>query len=311
MKRDGRWSEIVNMDTEKSSEHEKKIEDRQQGLNEDGVELTDLYDWIGKSFKKLLAWSKDYLTTCILLISGLGAILQIYNLILIDITYVRFFSPSQLIADGSLILAITIILFVSYKIAGHLTLNDDMRQAIKKHSREDKGYLKRCIYAAIPIAGLLLFLVIIKILTKPGYIIYGIASIGFIIAALEASILHASEYSSYIAEKEDATKKELFLSSMTEIWQLGLGILTIMLYMMLVIIVGSISYKVPEDLENINKVVDRVKQDYVDVKKYEVLYFNDKYLFIRLNKENSATTVIYNTNEVIFDNNVIINQPKK
>lgn len=311
MKRDGRWSEIVNMGTEKSSEHEKKIEDRQQGLNEDGVELAELYDWIGKSFKKLLAWSKDYLTTCILLISGLGAILQIYNLILIDITYVRFFSPSQLIADGALILAITVILFVSYKIAAHIILNDDMRQAIKKHSREDKGCLKRCIYAAIPIAGFLLFPVIIEILTKPGSIIYGIASIGFVTPALEASILHAFEYSSYIAEKEDATRKELFLETITELWQIGLGMVIIFFYMMLVIIVGSTSYKIPKDLENINKVVDRVKQDHVGIKKHEVLYFNDKYLFIRLTKENSATTAIYNTNEVIFDNNIIMNQPKK
>lgn len=311
MKRDGRWSEIVNMGTEKSSEYEKKIEDRQQELNEDGVELTELYDWIGKSFKKLLAWSKDYLPTCILLISGLGAILQIYNLILIDITYVRFFSPSQLIADGALILVITITLFVSYKIAAHMFLNDDMRQAIKKHSREDKGYLKRCIYAAIPIAGFLLFLVINEILTKPGCILYGIASIGFVIPALEASILHAFEYSSYIAEKGDATRKELLLENMTQLSQVVLGMVTIVFYMMVVIKVGSTSYKIPKDLENINKVVDRVKQDYVGIKKYEILYFNDKYLFIRLTKENSATTAIYNTNEVIFDNNVIMNQPKK
>lgn len=297
--------------TEKNSEHEKQIEDRKQGLDEDGIELTHLYDWIGKSFNNLLNWSKCYLTTCILLISGLGAILQIYNLMAIDITYVRFFSPSQLIPDGALILAITIILFVSYKVGDHIFLNNDIQQTIKKHSKEDKAYLKRFIYAAIPIVGFLLFIVALKILAKPGYIIYTIAGIGLTIPVLEASMLHSFEYSSYIAEKEDATRKEQFLATITELWQVGIGTVMIIFCLMLITIIGSKAYKVPNDLENISRVEDRIKQDYEDIKRYEVRYFNDKYLFIRLIKENSTTIAIYDTNEVMFDKNIIVNQPKQ
>lgn len=297
--------------TEKSSEHEKEIEDREQGIEENIVESTHPYNWIGKSFKKLLNWSKDYLTTCILLISGLGAILQIYNLMAIDIRYVRFFSSSQLIPDGALILAITVILVLGYKVGDHVFLNDDMQQTIKKHSKEDRGYVKRCIYAMIPIVGLLVFVVALQILVKPGYIIYVTAGIGFAVPLLMASMLHSFEYNSYIADKEDATGKEKSLATITEVAQVGIGSVMIIFYMLLVITIGFKSYEVPNDLENISKVEERVEQDYGNIEGYKILYFNDKYLFIRLIKENSTTVAIYETNEVMFDKNIIVNQPKQ
>lgn len=296
---------------EKDSEHEKEVENRKQDIDQSSVENADPYNWIGESFKKLLNWSRDYLTTCILLVSGLGAILQIYNLMAIDITYVRFFSSSQLIPDGALILAITTILFLGYKVGDKILLNNDMQQTIKRHSKEDGGYIKRCIYALIPIIVFILLAKTLQTLIKPGYIIYVTAGIGFTIPILMATLLHAFEYTNYIADKEDATRKQQRLAGFIEIAQAGIGIVMIVFCMLLVIKIGSKSYEVPEDLENINKVKERVVQDYEDVKSYKILYFNDKYLFVRLIKENSTTVAIYDTNEVIFDKNIIVNQPRK
>lgn len=295
--------------TEKNLEHEKEIEDQEQGIDENLVENTNYDDWFGKSFKKLLNWSKDYLTTCILLISGLGAILQIYNLMAIDIRYVRFFSPSQLIPDGALILTITVILFLGYKLGEHVVLNEGMQQTIKKHSKEHKGYLKRFIYASIPIIGFILYAVALRKVVKPEYIIYIIVSIGFAIPVLMASMLHSFEYNNYIAKKKDATKNEQNLAAITEIAQVGISTVTIIFYVLLVAILGFKSYEIPKELENISKVEKRIEQDYKNIKGYKILYFNDKYLFIRLIRNNNTTIAIYETNEVMFDKNIIVNQP--
>lgn len=295
--------------TEKDLEHEKEIEDQEQSIDENLVENTNYYDRIGRSFKKLLSWSKDYLTTCILLISGVGAILQIYNLMAIDIRYVRFFSPSQLIPDGALILTITVLLFLGYKLGELVFLNEGMQQTIRKHSKENKAYLKRCIYASIPIIGFILYAVALQKVVKTGYIIYIIASIGFAVPILMASMLHSLEYKDYIAKKEDATKNEQILVGITEIAQVGINTVTIMSYTLLVAILGIKSYEIPNELENISKVEKRIEQDYKNIKSHKILYFNDKYLFIKLIRNNSTTIAIYETNEVMFDKNIIVNQP--
>src|SRR5699024_2618217 len=111
------------------------------------------------------------------------------------------------------------------------------------------------------------------------------------------------------AKKEDATKNEQILVGITEIAQVGINTVTIMSYTLLVAILGIKSYEIPNELENISKVEKRIEQDYKNIKSHKILYFNDKYLFIKLIRNNSTTIAIYETNEVMFDKNIIVNQP--
>lgn len=253
-----------------------------------------------------LDWCVDYLPTCVLLTAGLGGLMQVYMLMRIDVSYVRFFSPSQIIPDGSLALAVVVTTYASYKLGKFIIVEGIARQTIEEHSRKNiKGWM----YAGVPIAAPLAVLIFYSIAWNP-YKVLAIVGTGLIYTAISASNLYASKRIEYLEGKEDINgEKEKTIKAMQLLLSANLmaGGYTILIAMLMI----GRQYQIPTNLENVTKVMQRIEQDYEETRDYKIVYFNDKYLFVRLEKEEGTSIAVYDTGEVMYDKNIIVNQPRQ
>lgn len=256
--------------------------------------------------KSIFDWCREDLTTVVLLISGVGAVIQVYHLAKINLAYVKFFSITQLIADGSLIFVTVLTVTVVYKIQEpmfrYLTANEKLKNSKKATTREN-------VKVIILIAGLSVILSIglMNVINKLKIEWLWISPIW---STIMVSIQFVFIFFMFkqIRKYYDFLKDNIsdFKFKKTSIWisnfALAISMLVSLVYTAKVAYVYLEAYSIPFNTLNYRDIKQRVKDDHSELTSYKFLYFNDLYTFVEIGLKGSEhkTRVIYKTDDIMF-----------
>jgi hypothetical protein len=260
-------------------------------------------------FRTVRSFIEDNKTLFFLIPTLLGGSWQILELSFIGFDYIRFFSITQLISDGLIILLVlSPILLLGF------IFFDGLKKQRKNALDGTKSFL---IYLFTFFTCLLfLFLIIRSVflhfaggeeykLDKGFLLFYSIVLtmlIGFIYGATN---LFKQKFEKY--EKNNLLDSFLLFMSVLKVISLISLIISTVAFLLLTIS----NYSIPKNALNINKVYQSVKIEYdLEPNQYDIVYMNDKYIFIEysyLNKiekdENISKKIIVYKTEKFFENN--------
>lgn len=258
------------------------------------------------TWNKLFDWCRNDLTTIVLLISGIGSVIQIYHLAKINLSYVKFFSITQLVADGSLVFLTMVTVAVIYRILkplfDYIHINASLVIGQKKYPIENvfliwmmvifsifyPFYLMDLAYK-IPIEWLWVAPVWSTILV----------SIHFVIIFFMFNYIRSYYYYFKSSSNNFKFKKLSILASNIVLASFLVGS---SYFSTKVIYVYLEAYGIPYTAINYRNVKEKVKADYGELDSYQLLYFNDLYLFVEIKMKGSEnkTKVIYKTEDALF-----------
>ncbi|WP_347925713.1 hypothetical protein [Pontimicrobium sp. SW4] len=251
-------------------------------------------------FQFYLNWIKEHLSLLVLIPILLGGIWQVIMLWQFGLSYVRFFSISQLVSDGLIILMfVPLIILFSYFIFSY---------SIDKIRGKDKFEVKLKDY--LPAVTLLIFLTsysIHYITTRYGssslippfhsIIEFALISLGLylsirlnilfeVFTGKNEVLLKEARKLNPLSRIKNITNKNTFKiigNFLMSLSTLGFFIFYFAFYFVVTIntILSINNYYKPNDLYNIKTVVEKVEKNY-NIKKedFEITYFNDSYIFI-------------------------------
>ena len=281
------------------SDKENKLEKTQNISFKDSI--SDKNTWI-----KGLNITKENMPFILIIISGMGAAIQIIELSKIDLTYLRFFSVSQLAADGALVTITVLVSYIMYRF--YLTtlmampLITNLEKAVKdrdrKHMPENAIPMLMFSYsvsaAALymhsgPFKDALLIMIAISSMM--------VAGLTFSLKYLwlfnkQARIIEAVKVTWFKLVREGLMM--VVPATMLAYTVINLGNIYLDLY----------KIPTPERLANYEYVKNRIEEDYGKDQKYDIRYFNDKYTFIEITKDRSIA--IYKTDDILFNAQHII-----
>lgn len=282
--------------------------DKQNELKE-----TQIYNIEGRvSNKDLLKGynlTKESIPVLLAAISGLGALIQLFELSRIDIAYIRFFSVNQLVPDGILVALTLVACYITYRAyLVTLTVLDPITSLEKAIINQDKAHLKQ-INKEIPIIiGFLLSVTAAVVFVEIKSFKVNISLMTIISSMMLAAFvfkyftLHKKYIESVYSSPENSRLKESLPNLVLILMPAGLMLYTAMN-------VGNAYldlYRIPtpEKLTNYNYIKSRITQDYGKDKEYEIRYFNDKYTFIEITQDKSIA--LYKTDDILFNAQHII-----
>lgn len=258
-------------------------------------------------WKPLLKLLKENFGLILFFIYGLGAFIQVLELSRIDLSYLRFFSVTQLASDGALVfVTLAIFSFVAYIYYFYVTLKFRDEEKISNTDRKTKEnislltpFLCLLIISGIGYVYILNYIPIEEQKRLP---------ILFLIlpAVMVGMLAYFIKYSRYERNAiKGINKKNLTIFI--------LFLITTLSYLLIPIIIIKtfIAYssilREPKDFENYSKVGLLIKEQHKDVNSFKILYFNDKYTFVKLNRvtSNKNTIEVYKTDAILFDETVI------
>lgn len=266
--------------------------------------ISDKNTWV-----KGLNITKENIPFILIIISGMGAAIQTIELSKIDLTYLRFFSVSQLAADGALVSLTVLASYIMYRF--YLTTLmvmppiANLERAVKN---KDKKYIPTDGHAVIIFSqGVSAAAIFMHIGPFKDKLLVMIAISSMLLAGLAFSLKYFWLYNKQwrILEptdrpwwKSQKTAKEILFvgpSAVLLIYTiLNLGNIYLTLY----------KIPTPERLANYEYVKSRIEEDYGKDQKYNIRYFNDKYTFIEITKDRSIA--IYKTDDILFNAQHII-----
>tara|TARA_R110002126_G_scaffold151295_2_gene298291 strand:- start:2096 stop:3001 length:906 start_codon:yes stop_codon:yes gene_type:complete len=247
---------------------------------------------------------KDYFGSILFVIYGLGAFIQVVEISLIDLSYLRFFSVTQVASDGALVfVALTIFILIGFFYYFFVTLEFKEERSIEDIPIA-KPLLILCVVTGLGY-GVLANLMIITEEYRKAPILQAFP------ALMVAFLAFCIKYSSYKRNQIDKLKnnnenKKYFSKGL--LWYISiLSYLFIPIVTIKLLMVSSEILREPKNFENYNKVGSFIRERHQDVSEYRTLYFNDKYTFVKLIKENSDvdTIEVYKTDAILFDETVI------
>lgn len=264
------------------------------------------------TWKHAFEWSKDNISTALIWISGIGAIIQIRELASIHVSYIRFFSVTQLISDGALVLLmaafITIIAFITTKFLTPTSVAKQLIIDIKKNrsfSYFEKYVRYFCMFlGSIACVGAFME---IRVADIQKDMCVSMILISLMFAYLTYSAFYYSVFDDYLQKTNDRFLlfgKYNFKDYYTS-FNRFMVIATAMV--ICIVVVKSIflfpaASRLPYNLENYSKVAEKVEEDYKHINQHRLLYFNDTYAFIEISKNEDAKgkIVIYKTDDLMF-----------
>lgn len=287
------------MKTSGQNNEENKLEKTQIATFIDSV--SDKSTWI-KGLKAIKEDMPIVLTT----ISGMGAGIQIIELSKIDLSYLRFFSVSQLAADGALV---TITLLASYLMYRFylitlmaLPLITELERAVRDKNKE---------YTPTNAISVLIFSFSVSLAAR--YMHGGLFENALIKMILISSMMLAGLTFSlkylWLFNKQTRILEAVEITWFKLVRELLMIITPAAMLAYTVINLGNIYlelYKIPtpERLANYEYVKNRIDEDYGKDQEYSIRYFNDKYTFIEITKDRSIA--IYKTDDILFNAQHII-----
>lgn len=260
---------------------------------------------------EILSLIRNNLSLIMIIPSFIGGIWQVVELMTIDISLVRFFSITQLVADG--ILALCMLIFV-YLISRY-TFFFRWVEFITKVNKETDWAIVMPVWFDLFIALLGFYLLrllnekkeSLNIITCLLYLVIAL----FILQSMFSLILRVKFGTNLILKKEQ--KKSKILNYKIRLYALVDSIMSFLLGLLflLSIILFSISSKQIRNilfqinnLENKKYILQKVESDFGKNVEANTRYFNDKYLFIKLTQKDKKdmlkTVVIYKIDDVFF-----------
>ncbi|MGJ0362865.1 hypothetical protein NG776_02620 [Aliarcobacter cryaerophilus] len=210
-------------------------------------------------FPYLIKFTKEYLSFIILIPALLGGFWQAFALITISIPYIRFFSASQVLADGLLIILICIPLYVTFILFEAIYSGIKNRNSTKNSNKILTVVSNILGLAAYFIAAYFIFFSFSEEITNYTYIGYLVLISNIFIFLLILLVIFTNLFIKIVENvfKFYKTKKNTY---------------SIVLIIFLLLLFHKINF-MPKNLENLN-----------NLPKGNIIYFNDKYIFIENNK---------------------------
>lgn len=263
--------------------------------------ISDKNTWI-----KGLNITKENMPFILIIISGMGAAIQIIELSKIDLTYLRFFSVSQLAADGALVTITVLVSYIMYRF--YLTtlmvmpLITNLEKAVKD---KDETYTPENDFPVLMFSY--------SVSAAAWYMHSGpfedallimIAISSMMLAGLTFSLKYL-----WLFNKQTRILEAVEITWFKLVRELLMIITPAAMLAYTIINLGNIYldlYKIPtpERLANYEYVKNRIDEDYGKDQEYNIRYFNDKYTFIEITKDRSIA--IYKTDDILFNAQHII-----
>lgn len=253
------------------------------------------------SLPKLIDNLNSNLTLLLVIPPLLGSVFQVISLTSIDISFLRFFSVSQLVPDGTMILIVTSILIGVWWIYSKLlklsrfNVNDYIDLGGRSFFIRYGIHLVGAFFTVVAYIGSILTTdEIIKIpllyLIMTGFFYYiTIFFMGFF----------------YIQSKTVFNKNStlicLFINFNKGLICLVLLSILITIFLNLKIIFNL--FQLPKNLANYDKVKNTLIKDYPKAtNEVEVLYFNDNYTFVKFKQKDrkDSQIIVYKTEEIML-----------
>lgn len=240
---------------------------------------------------------------------GLGATTQVLKLGAIDPTYIRFFSVSQLIADGAFFISLIFlgcISFCAFSLFFKLIGIKNLLVSDLKNNHKSESFLlkaKGFLILLLPFSIFIFYSVVMA-----GYfnneIISMIIAYSFIYSLLIEILQYSYEYDSHIDEITGDNK-----IGNGAVYRVLLGMSIISSIIMIPKFIYDM-YNLPPNLDNYGKAKQIVITDYkgqgITKEGVNILYFNDKFMFIEITRPNNERSIaVYQTNSMLFDTRVI------
>lgn len=240
---------------------------------------------------------------------GLGATVQVLKLGAIDPTYIKFFSVSQLIADGAFFISLLFLGYVSFfgfsllfKLIG---IKDILVYDLKSNHKSESFLLniKGLLILLLPFS-IFIFYHIIMVGYFNNKIIPMIVTYSFIYSLLSEILQYSYDYDNH---REKITGDNRIGNGAVYRVLVGMGIIFSIITIPKLI---YDMYNLPPNLDNYDKAKQIVMTDYkgqgITKKGINILYFNDKFMFIEITRPDTERSIaIYQTNSMLFDTRVI------
>lgn len=251
--------------------------------NNNGKEEFFLFYWIKT---KSLTFFKDNLNLLVLIPALIGGLWQILELSKMSLSYVRFFSVTQLIADGLLILLLCILLlgivliipFYEYWMfpESENKINNVRETEIDKESLSDK----------YPILGFLSYLILIygTVYFIANFEVGDIKSFSFFTVVSLVLLLALGTY--YMTQRKNSKKNLKIIYVMSA----PVGFMILFFFVFFCIYVHNL-YLLPVELKNIENLKSKIKVQY-SVKEPKIEYLNDKYIFIDISTKKDEKAIL-------------------
>lgn len=238
-----------------------------------------------------LSYIKDNLSLILLIPTILGGFWQVFELSSISISLIRFFSVGQLIADGLLIIFLLLIILLASKFSSRLTTSS---------LKEGDEFKSINITRAISIT--LLGTIWISIFIYKTIITQKISAIGLVISIffLTCIVIYSFHFIN-LKKVSKKIKKHFWLDT---IWRLTLYSISVGILMFIgeSLELFHKTFLLPENLKNITQLECYLQKEVKGLNQYEILYFNDKYIFVETQKNNKSMIEIIETKQLFNKN---------
>ncbi|WKL48377.1 hypothetical protein Q1W71_01090 [Flavobacterium pectinovorum] len=246
---------------------------------------------LSQSQNEKLKFLRENLSILIIVPAFLGGIWQLFELMAISFPLIRFFSISQIVPDGLLILGFLLFALIS-PLMGFLTTleifggkapedNDNTAKSTLTISQSNRKYV------TIVLSFLCICILSLNFIWEKYFATTTVENLGFVILLAFGTIL--------ICYK--------LLNSLSDILhlknRLSIRLCKLILFIYILIITYIVScqmhdlFLLNDNLMNVEYVKSDLEKNYPKAKK-EILYYNDKYIFIRItdNQENENNSKI-------------------
>lgn len=236
------------------------------------------------------------------LVYGLGVLIQVIEISKINLSYLKFFSATQVASDSAFIsLSLFIFFIVGYIYYSIITIKIKNYNFFYKEDEQPEISEYKIVGYILSLAVFICFLIFDSIEQAQDVSRLPILSI-ILLSLITVFFLYIAETISFTMELNKEHKYRLILSFLK--W-VSLPISFIMSIFVLYKCLDI--YNKPYQFENYRKVSATVNERHPDVIDYDVMYFNDKYTFIALERKNpdDNTVEVYKTDAILFDETVI------
>lgn len=224
----------------------------------------------GIKLKTIIGFLKENLSILIVVPAFIGGLWQAIELMSISISYVRFFSISQIVPDGILILVLFLIGVLPHLLTVYypVLFNVEEKKEIEKIESENLFKYLIIFFVIFYIIGIIYFLLNI-------FFIYKVNSLStdIMVATATIYILNIMLNLGYNSNVYNSKKLFKFCNIFLALYYLLVGF-----YFIKTI---HNSFLLTDKLHNIENVKCLILEKYPN-KEMVILYFNDKYIFIKI-----------------------------
>lgn len=266
-----------------------------------------------KWIKQKYYWMKENIQFVILIPTLIGGIWQLIELSRISISFIRFFSVTQLISDGLLVLFILIVFYLFYQVTLIGSNKDYENEKNEDSQSKIKLFSNGLILIVISIFAFLwlcipplkefyfnnkvdLFLIAMSI--SIAIILIRAFYVGFL------RVIKSFKINSNYAIKtfESKTFEKVIIPFLSPL------ILVIFIFILSISIKVILnfrnSYYLPKKLHNIENIQCYFKNKFnIEEEKWEILYFNDQYIFTEFQVKNDTNYLILDF-DILLDSEV-------